>query len=420
MRTIIYKPITDIIPYEDNPRINDRAVKAVAESIREFGFNQPITIDKDGVIVTGHTRLKAAIKLGLEEVPVTVLDDLTPEQIRAYRLADNKTAELAEWDEDKLIQELKALGDFDMTIFGFDPPEPDPEDVREDDFEDTGEPDICQSGDLWRLGDHFLLVGDATKKEDVERLSKSVEGGADLYITDPPYNVDYTGKTKDALKIKNDVQSNENFLQFLKSAFFAADQVMKPGAAFYIWHPPGANDTFFRQASEAIGWKTRQILIWVKNVMVLGHADYQWQHEPCLYGWKEGSHYFTRARDQHSIFDSETPIDKMTKAQLAEILRDYLEQYERSVLREDKPTRSALHPTMKPIKLIARLIVNSSRPGETVLDTFGGSGSTLMACEQMGRRCLTMEIDTHYASVIIRRWEEFTGKKAIKEDTTNV
>lgn len=195
---------------------------------------------------------------------------------------------------------------------------------------------------------------------------------------------------------------------------------MKPGAAFYIWHPAGANDTFFRQASEAIGWKTRQILIWVKNVMVLGHADYQWQHEPCLYGWKEGSHYFTRARDQHSIFDSETPIDKMTKAQLAEILRDYLEQYERSVLREDKPTRSALHPTMKPIKLIARLIANSSRPGETVLDTFGGSGSTLMACEQMGRRCLTMEIDTHYASVIIRRWEEFTGKKAIKEDTTNV
>lgn len=420
MRTIIYKPITEVIPYEDNPRINDRAVKAVAESIRMFGFNQPITIDKDGVIVTGHTRLKAAIKLGLEEVPVTVLDDLTPEQIRAYRLADNKTAELADWDEDKLIQELKALGDFDMTIFGFDPPEPDPEDVREDDFEDTGEPDICQAGDLWRLGDHFLLVGDATKKEDVERLSKSVEGGADLYITDPPYNVDYTGKTKDALKIKNDVQSGENFLQFLKSAFFAANQVMKPGAAFYIWHPAGANDTFFRQASEAIGWKTRQILIWVKNVMVLGHADYQWQHEPCLYGWKEGSHYFTRARDQHSIFDSETPIDKMTKAQLAEILRDYLEQYERSVLREDKPTRSALHPTMKPIKLIARLIANSSRPGETVLDTFGGSGSTLMACEQMGRRCLTMEIDTHYASVIIRRWEEFTGKKAIKEDTTNV
>lgn len=177
MRTIIYKPITDVIPYEDNPRINDRAVKAVAESIREFGFNQPITVDKDGVIVTGHTRLKAAIKLGLDEVPVTVLDDLTPEQIRAYRLADNKTAELAEWDEDKLIQELKALGDFDMTIFGFDPPEPDPEDVREDDFEDTGEPDICQRGDLWRLGDHFLLVGDATKKEDVERLSKVVEGG---------------------------------------------------------------------------------------------------------------------------------------------------------------------------------------------------------------------------------------------------
>lgn len=258
----------------------------------------------------------------------------------------------------------------------------------------------------------------------------------DLYITDPPYNVSLGQKNgqaiskeevkrrkwrKDGLIINSDEwEREEDFIGFLYQAFTRAMYILKPGGAIYIWFATSQERNFIEAAART-GMEIRQILIWVKSIFVMGRQDYQWQHEPCLYGWKKGAaHYFTEARNLPTVFDFEIPVEKLKKEELQEILTKIRESYETSILREDKPTASKLHPTMKPLKLMARLIKNSSRPGETVLDTFGGSGSTLMACEQMGRRCLTMEIDTHYASVIIRRWEEFTGKKAIKEDTTNV
>lgn len=258
----------------------------------------------------------------------------------------------------------------------------------------------------------------------------------DLYITDPPYNVSLglsaghvlrpsearqLHRRTDGLVIDNDAwDSDDEFVEFLSRAFDQGMAALKPGGVFYIWFSTSQENNFI-QAAKRSGMEIRQILIWVKSIFVMGRQDYQWQHEPCLYGWKKGAaHYFTEARNLPTVFDFEIPVEKLKKEELQEILTKIRESYETSILREDKPTASKLHPTMKPLKLMARLIKNSSRPGETVLDTFGGSGSTLMACEQMGRRCLTMEIDTHYASVIIRRWEEFTGKKAIKEEHNHV
>lgn len=234
-------------------------------------------------------------------------------------------------------------------------------------------------------------------------------------MTDPPYNVDYTGKTKDALKIQNDKMQDTAFKTFLEDAFRTADAVMKPGAAFYIWHADseGLN---FRSACRDVGWTIRQCLVWVKNVMVLGRQDYQWMHEPCLYGWKDGAgHYFTEDRTRTTVWEDRPDIKNMKKEEMRELLLQIFDGDElTTVLREKKPAVSALHPTMKPIKLIGRLIHNSSRPGENVLDIFGGSGTTLIACEQLGRNCFMMELDPKYVDVIIERWEQFTGEPAEK------
>lgn len=377
--------ISELIPYENNPRNNLLAVDAVAESIREFGFKVPIVIDSENVIVCGHTRLMAAKKLGLDKVPCIVADDLTDEQIKAFRLADNKTAELAEWDFSKLEAELAELADVDMSQFGFEDmikELTEETEVVEDDFEEQlPEEPKSKLGDIYQLGRHRLMCGDSTDVECVKRLTGGEQ--VDMLLTDPPYNVAYEGKTKDKLTIKNDKMEDTEFRDFLRKAFETANAVMKPGAVFYIWHADSEGYNF-RGACHDIGWQVREVLIWNKNSMVLGRQDYQWKHEPCLYGWKDGaSHLWASDRKQTTVID-----------------------YKR-------PTRAEIHPTMKPIGLFDYQIQNNTKGGDAVLDLFNGSGTTIMACEQNGRRAFCMELDPRYVDAAIERWETFTGEKAV-------
>lgn len=381
------KKLSEITPYKNNPRNNDEAVGPVAESIKEFGFKVPIVIDKNGEIVNGHTRYKAAKKLGLETVPVIVADDLSDEQIKAFRLADNKVGEIAVWDLDLLNEELNDILDLDMSVFGFDVLD-NLDDLIEDekDLDDFTEtvPDEPKSklGDIYQLGSHKLMCGDSTNEADVKKLMNGEL--ADLLLTDPPYNVAYEGKTKDSLTIKNDSMDNDSFRQFLVNAFSSANEVMKPGAVFYIWHADSEGYNF-RGACFDIGWTVRQCLIWNKNAMVLGRQDYHWKHEPCLYGWKDGAgHLWASDRKQTTVIDYE------------------------------KPQRNGVHPTMKPVGLFDYQIKNNTKGSDIVLDLFGGSGTTLIACESNGRRARLMEYDPKYVDVIINRWEELTGNKSIK------
>lgn len=380
---IEYWPLAKIKPYPSNPRINAEAVAFVANSIKEFGFRNPIIVDNAGVIIAGHTRLKAAKKLGLKEAPVIVADDLSDEQVKALRLADNKTAEAAEWDLNLLYQEISEIADIDMSDFGFElDEEPDDDaDAVDDDFEEPEniEP-IAKRGQIYRLGDQILMCGDSTNKLDVQKLMGGEQ--ADLLITDPPYNVAYEGKTSDRLRIENDSMDSNSFYDFLHAAFVAAVDAMIPGAAFYIWYASSSVSEFCTAAKDA-GLLVKEELIWNKNTMVLGRQDYQWKHEPCLYGWKDGGpHHWFSDRKQTTVLDF------------------------------NKPAASRLHPTMKPIPLFDYQIKNSSKSGDKVLDLFGGSGTTLMACQQNGRKSYTMEYDPHYVDVIIKRWEDFTGEKA--------
>lgn len=408
----------DVIPYENNPRINDSAIEPVAASIKEFGFQQPIVLDKDGVIIVGHTRLEAAKSLGLTRVPCVVADELTDEQVKAYRLADNKTNEFADWALDELEVELSYIHDIDMSEFGFeDFGMVEVEDVLEDSYDvDQELLPRTQAGEIYQLGSHRLMCGDATSEQDVQKLM----GGelADLVVTDPPYNIAYEGGTSEKLTIKNDDMADTEFLEFLTVAFLRLQESMRQGAGFYIFHADteGYN---FRKALKQADFQLRQTLIWNKNVFTFGRQDYQWKHEPILYGWKDGAaHYFINQRNLTTVLDEQDgkDLNKLTKAELLERLESIYEAVgeQTTVIDEDKPTANREHPTMKPIKLIARLVNNSSKAGQLVLDTFGGSGSTLIACEQMERKCYTMELDPKYCDVIIDRWETFTGEQAIK------
>lgn len=341
----------------------------------------------------------ASKKLGMEEVPCIVLEGLTEAQKKAYIIADNKMALNAGWDEELLKIELENLKelDFDLGLTGFNIDELDDilgfnesEDAQEDDYEIiVPEEPKSKYGQIYKLGTHYLMCGDSTKLEDVEKLMGKTK--VDLLITDPPYNVAYEGKTKDALKIQNDNMDNDSFRQFLRDAFSTADAVMKPGAVFYIWHADSEGYNF-RGACYDNNWKVRQCIIWNKNTMVMGRQDYQWKHEPCLYGWKDGaSHLWASDRKQTTVIDF------------------------------NKPQRNGEHPTMKPIGLFDYLIKNNTKPGDVVLDLFMGSGTTIMACEQNGRIAYGMELDPKYVDVIINRWETFTGKKAelINDSSSN-
>ena len=375
--------IDKLIPYVNNAKKHtDDQVTRIASSIREFGFVNPVLVDKDFNIIAGHGRVMAAQKLGWTEVPCLFVEGLTEAQRKAYILADNRLGELAEWDMELVTSELELLQelDFDIDLTGFELPEPESELVEEDELPEPPEEPISKPGDIWLLGEHRVMCGDSTSIDDVEKLMGGLE--ADLYLTDPPYNVDYVGKTKDALKIQNDVMDDSPFRQFISDAFTAADSVLRKGAVFYIWHA-GTEAYNFIGGVRDCNWLLKEILVWVKNVMVMGRQDYQWQHEPCLYGWKDGaSHYWASDRKQTTV------------------------------LNFDKPARNGEHPTMKPVELFDYLIKNSSRPGDVVLDSFGGSGTTIIACEQNNRKGYCMELDPRYVDVIVNRWENLTGKKA--------
>lgn len=410
--------VAELKEYERNPRHNDAAVDAVAESIKNFGFKVPIVIDRDNVIVAGHTRLKAARKLGLETVPCIIADDLTPEQVKAFRLADNKTAELAEWDFDMLEQELAELAEsFEMSDFGFEGAAAgeDEKGVTEDDVpevDEEGEPTV-QVGDIWQLGEHRLMCGDSTDAKSVKKLMDGAE--ADLIVTDPPYNVDYEGKTIEKLTIQNDNKSSRDFYTFIYKAFENLASVTKAGGVAYVCHAHMESINFMA-SFQAAGFYLSQMLIWNKNSMCIGRSDYQWKHEPIMYGWKQGAaHYFTDSRVETTVIEDKPNVNKMSKDELKEYVKELLKREPAStVIEEDKPSRSEDHPTMKPVKLIAYMIRNSSRVGEIVLDVFGGSGTTLIACEQTGRRCRMMELDPKYCDVIIKRYEALTGRAAVK------
>lgn len=417
------KPLGWLTPYENNPRNNDEAVEPVANSISEFGFKVPIVATPDGEIINGHTRWKAAKKLKLKTVPVIIADDLTEEQVRAFRLADNKVAEIAQWDIELLLSEIESVDNLDMTLFGFTDSDytlddfEDEEtgtDISEDEIESEGDSvSSVEYGDIYQLGRHRLMCGDSTSAGDMKELVNGEK--IDLYVTDPPYNVAYEGKTEEAMTIQNDSMDDASFRKFLRDAFEVAVQHLKPGGAFYIWHADseGLN---FRAAVKETGLLLKQNLVWVKNSIVLGRQDYQWKHEPCLYGWKDGaSHYFIDNRSLATVIEEdEENLKEMTKGELISYIKTMQENSPTSIFYEDKPVRSDIHPTMKPLKLIARCVLNSSKKGERVLDSFNGGGSTLMVCEKTERIYYGMELDPVYVERTIKRWEEETGLKAEK------
>lgn len=389
---ITQKLVTELIPYVKNSRTHSEdQVAQIAASIKEFGWTNPILVDGDNGIIAGHGRLMAARKLGYKEVPTIELADLTETQKKAYIIADNRLALNAGWDNEMLTIELNDLlaDGFALDILGFDAKELDallePEVVEgltdEDDAPGIPDDPKTKLGDVYVMGKHRLMCGDSCSINDMEKLC--ADQLVDMWLTDPPYNVAYEGKTKDALTIKNDSMDNEGFRQFLRDAYVTADLVMKPGAVFYIWHADSEGYNFRGAANDA-GWKVRQCLIWKKSTMVMGRQDYHWKHEPCLYGWKEGAgHLWATDRKQTTILEF------------------------------DKPSRNGEHPTMKPVALFEYQMLNNTKGGDIILDSFGGSGTTLIAAEKHGRYARLMELDPKYCDVIVKRWEDFTGKKAV-------
>ena len=382
--------IEKLIPYARNARTHsDEQVGQIAASIREWGWTTPVLVDEDGGIIAGHGRTMAAKRLGMREVPVMVARGWSDAKKRAYVLADNKLALNAGWDDSMLALELKELGeagfDLDLTGFSLDeinaltPLEVDPGLTDEDAVPEAPEEPTTRLGDVWILGQHRLMCGDSTSIDDMQKLTDNQL--VDMWLTDPPYNVAYEGGT--GLTIQNDDMGDDQFRQFLRDAYVTADTVLKPGAVFYIWHADleGYN---FRGAAKDAGWKVRQCLIWKKSSLVMGRQDYHWKHEPCLYGWKEGAgHLWASDRKQTTILEF------------------------------DKPSRNGEHPTMKPVGLFEYQMLNNTKGGDIVLDSFGGSGTTIIAAEKNGRRGYLMELDPKYCDVIIKRWEEYTGKNAI-------
>jgi DNA modification methylase len=385
--------VETLVPYARNPRNNTAAIDAVKASIAEFGFRQPIVVDEKLVVIVGHTRLEAAKQLGLKTVPVHVAEGLTPAQAKAYRIMDNRSHENAEWDDELLRLEFGdlRLDDFDLALTGFVSEELDKL-LGAEEIEGLTDPDeapavpevpVSKLGDLWILGDHRVLCGDSTVMTDVEKLM----GGqlADMSFCDAPYNVDYGNSAKDKMRgkdrrILNDALG-EGFYQFLYDA--CVNLLMVTKGACYLSMSSSELDTLQR-AFKAAGGKWSTFIIWAKNTFTLGRADYQRQYEPILYGWKDGSqHYWCGARDQGDVWFV------------------------------DKPRVNDLHPTMKPVELVERAITNSSKSRDIVLDLFGGSGTTLIAAERTGRSARLMELDPKYVDVIVQRWQDYTGNKAV-------
>ena len=396
-------PTEKLVPYARNARTHsEEQVAQIAASIVEFGFTNPILAGSDGVIVAGHGRLAAAQKLGLESVPVVVLDHLTPTQRRALIIADNRIAENAGWDDAMLRIELQSLQEdgFNLDITGFDADalgeimagEETTVDgnTDEDAIPELSETAISRPGDMWILGNHRLVCGDATQAPSYEQLLAGQR--VQMIWSDLPYNVNYANSAKDKLRGKHRPILNDNLGEGFYDFVFDALSLMLPhcDGAVYIAMSSSELDTL-QAAFRAAGGKWSTFIIWAKHTFTLGRADYQRQYEPILYGWPEGSsRHWCGDRDQGDVWNIK------------------------------KPARNDLHPTMKPVELMERSIRNSSRPGDVVLDCFGGSGSTLIAAEKSGRRCFMMELDPKYCDVIVRRWQEFSGGKAISEDGQRV
>lgn len=392
-KEIVYRTNSVLIPYARNSRTHSpQQTQQIAASIKEFGFTNPVLIDEENGIIAGHGRVLAAQLLGMDEIPCIILAGLSEAKKRAYVIADNKLALNSGWDDEMLRLELQDLIDsgFDVDLTGFSQEEIDklmPKQVEgltdEDAVPEAPETPVTVLGDVWILGDHRLLCGDSTSIDAVENLMDGQK--ADMWLTDPPYNVAYEGKTKDALKIQNDSMGNDDFRQFLRDCYVAADSVMKPGAVFYIWHADSEGYNF-RGAAKDAGWTVRQCLIWKKSVLVMGRQDYHWKHEPCLYGWKDGAGHLWAA-----------------------------DRKQTTVLEFDKPSRNGEHPTMKPVELFSYQMLNNTKGQDIVLDSFGGSGTTCIAAEKNGRRAFMMELDEKYVDVILQRWADFTGKDPIRE-----
>lgn len=440
-------PLQDVKPYEKNPRKNDQAVDKVANSIREYGFRQPIVVDEKNVIIIGHTRYKAAKKLRLKEIPVHVATGLTPEKVSALRIADNRTAEEAEWDNSLLTEELADLitAGFDTSLTGFDADEidkllaPTPEEAdaaaRVDKAAELQKAWKTAPGQLWLLGPHRLLIGDSTKAKDVDRLMAGEK--ADLVHTDPPYGVSYQSEATGSLK--NDELRQDALVGLLKPAICLMVDHAKDTAAFYIWHASSTRRDF-EWAMDAAGLEEKQYITWIKESLVLGRADYHWQTEPCFYAAKRGHQQTWHGkRDQttawritrvpangelevwlddgaaisdgtHSVYLTPKPpkgnkrLLRVADGQEIRLIATKTASDAWQIRRE--PHNQLLHPTTKPTELCIRAVTNSSAPGDLVLDLFGGSGSTLLACHNTGRRCRTMELDPKFAAVILERYRE--------------
>lgn len=383
--------VEELIPYVNNPRDNDQAVDAVASSIKNFGFKVPIVIDSENEVIAGHTRLKAAKKLGMDQVPTIIADDLDENQVRAFRLADNRVGELADWDKEMLEVELLDIDGLDMEQFGFDELETllEDDEIVEDEFdEEVPEEPKSKLGQIYRLGEHRLMCGDSTKESDVAKLMN--EQKADMVFTDPPWNVNYGAVDEgNAMGYKprtilNDFMGEEDFKEFMDGAFASMNFASKPGAMTYVvMSAQEWGNMMLTLANNDYHWSST--IIWNKDRLVMSRKDYHTKYEPIWYGWKNGE---ARLR----------PLEDRKQSDVWDI---------------DRPTVSELHPTMKPLELVARAIKNSSKIGDVILDLFGGSGSTMLAAEQTERVNYSMELDPRYVDVIINRWEEYTGQKAV-------
>lgn len=433
-----------LVPNPRNPNTHPvKQIELLAKIIKNYGWRHPIIVSKkSGFVVAGHGRREAALLLNLEKVPVDYQDFKNEAEEWAVLINDNKIAELAEMNQEELASLVAELGkDFDFDLLAMTGAEiaelmatSSSGAVLDDNFDidsaiNEGEKNpITQIGDIWQLGDHRLICGDSTEQGVFERLMDGEK--ADMIFTDPPYNVNY--ESGDGKKIQNDHMAPGEFNRFLFEAFSRMFEVSNAGAPIYVCHADSEGSNF-RGALTGAGWLLKQCLIWVKNNFVLGRQDYQWKHEPILYGWKPGAaHKWYGKRKQSTVIEEfgetlllqkdstgEGFILQIKDAMTMQTIVIQIPSYEivasdelSSIWRVDKPLKSAEHPTMKPIPLCAKAILNSSKPNDIVLDSFGGSGSTLIACEKTGRKCRTIELDPIYAGVIVKRWEELTGKKA--------
>jgi site-specific DNA-methyltransferase (adenine-specific) len=382
---IVKIPTDQIKMYGKNAKQHSEAqIEHLKSSIERFGAVDPIGVWGDqNIIVEGHGRYQVLKEMGRAEIECIRLDHLTEDEAKAYRLAHNQINLETGFDFNMLKEELEELDDFPMADFGFNDPKfgTSLAEAVEDDFEvELPEEAKTKTGDVWQMGRHRLICGDSTSWQDTQTLMDGQQ--VDLVITDPPYNVAIQGHTKDALTIQNDNMSDEEFRKFLTNCFTNVNLTLKAGGSFYIFHA-GSTSYEFIGACKDTGWQIRQILVWVKNSMVLGRQSYQNRHEPCLFGWREGAaHIWNSDRKQTTVLEF------------------------------DRPSRNAEHPTMKPVKLFDYLIQNSTRAGDIVFDPFAGSGTTLIACEQNSRAARCIEIDEKYCDVIINRWEQLTGEKA--------